>query len=94
MTLPSKKALVAHTLKFGPEGVIETAIESGYNEDQLTELIQAVDKTLADLEEKRREVRTRRFSRYQKPRLSARTRARRLLGIPEEEEGGDPPAKS
>lgn len=91
---PTKKELVTHALRYGVEGVIETAVEAGYSEDQLTELIEAIDKTQAELEKKKLELKQRRFTRYVKPRLSARTRARRLLGITEEAEGGDSPAQS
>lgn len=66
---------LTYARKFGTDCLIESVVELGCNEDQLTELISGLD----DLE------REKRGAWAPKRRLSARIRARRALGLPDEE---------
>lgn len=70
-------ALLRHAERFGLDGVTDAALDLGYSEDQLTELIEGLDKIEKKLADRRK------YQAAPKRRLSARTRARKLLGVEE-----------
>jgi len=68
------KALKKHADRYGYDGVMETAVDLGLNEEQLIELQEHIDEIVS------------RDRWAPKRRLSAETRVRRLLGVEESED--------
>lgn len=74
--------LVKHAEKYGIDGITDTAIEAGYGVEELAKLIERMDAVETALLKK--------ISRYNTPkrhRLTYEERAKRLLGIEDEENG-------
>lgn len=84
MKTPQKAGLtkyIHHAQRFGTESVMETAADQGLGFDQLVELQKEIDKI--------EKANAPRIQRKRGPRISAEIRVRRLLGLPDEEEGGE-----
>lgn len=72
--------LKAHANLYGSEGVVETAVDYGYDVLIVADLIEHCDKADIKIQKKRR-----RFTTVKKHRLSYVQRAERAMGIDREE---------
>lgn len=68
-----------HAKRYGTEGVMNAAIELGYDFDALCDLQAQLDAIDAD------HARAKRFGVEKRHRLTVETRVRRLLGLPDDE---------
>lgn len=77
--MATETVLLRHAQRFGTEGVIETAVESRFSVERLASLIEKLDAIEYERDQ-------RRFKTVKKHRLTYEERAKRALGISDEED--------